>query len=387
MKLSTIFVCVYPRFTWILPDFDSYLSIQNEISCGKQLLNPPIPKILWTSKFQIQLLFQSPSFCPLFFHVLVCFSSFHLSSHGQFLVFTNLYANVCQESQNFLENFVSLLKARQKCESVFKVPKHQILYHNLVKIRQKFVEIGQKYGLNLSKMTFKVIVDPLAALAALQISNFHLLSKGSDLDPADKEIPDVSHRPWYMKEGQIRPVHAKVNEETNEREAKVLPLENVGEDRIPEQLMYVPPKGFVPENMEDSEAPLKKILLWNGLSSWGGLRPGRGVFIKEQCPVSSCVITSNRIEGPKADLVVFKVKKNCFFPNCKIIFVNSRTILLCPHSLAPPSNYGCCICWNVPCTPKCSSRIQSLIGRQLIEEIRQLWHLTKDGKPNLFFYV
>ena len=42
------------------------------------------------------------------------------------------------------------------------------------------------------------------------------------------------------------------------------------------------------------------------LGSWGGLRPGRGVFLKERCPVSSCVISSNRIDGPKADLVVFK---------------------------------------------------------------------------------
>ena len=88
----------------------------------------------------------------------------------------------------------------------------------------------------------------------------------------------------------------------------VLPNEAPEEDRIPEQLMYVPPEGFIPENMEDSEAPLKTILMWNGLGSWGGLRPGRGVFLKEKCPVSSCVISSNRIDGAKADLVVFKVK-------------------------------------------------------------------------------
>ena len=87
----------------------------------------------------------------------------------------------------------------------------------------------------------------------------------------------------------------------------MLPDEAPGEDRIPDQLMYVPPEGFVPENMEDSDVPLKTILMWNGLGSWGGLRPGRGVFIKEQCPVSSCVISSSRIDGQKADLVVFKV--------------------------------------------------------------------------------
>ena len=32
--------------------------------------------------------------------------------------------------------------------------------------------------------------------------------------------------------------------------------------------MYVP--SSVPENQEETETPLKKILLWNGASSWGG---------------------------------------------------------------------------------------------------------------------
>lgn len=129
---------------------------------------------------------------------------------------------------------------------------------------------------------------------------------GSDLDPSDKSIPDISKRPWYMKDGQIRPTQCKINPETGQRPAKVLPDEDPGQDRIPEQLMYVPPEGFIPENMEDTSVPLKKILLWNGIGSWGGLRPGRGVFIKEQCPVSSCVISSNRIDGPKSDLIIFK---------------------------------------------------------------------------------
>ena len=130
---------------------------------------------------------------------------------------------------------------------------------------------------------------------------------GSVLDPADQSIPDVPHRPWYMKDGEIRPTQCKISDETGERMAKVLPNEAPGQDRIPDQLMYIPPEGYVPEKMEDADVPLKTILLWNGVGSWGGLRPGRGVFLKEQCPVSSCVISSNRIDGPKADLVIFKV--------------------------------------------------------------------------------
>ena len=29
--------------------------------------------------------------------------------------------------------------------------------------------------------------------------------------------------------------------------------------------MYIPPEGFVPENMDDSDVQLKTILLWNGV--------------------------------------------------------------------------------------------------------------------------
>ena len=31
---------------------------------------------------------------------------------------------------------------------------------------------------------------------------------------------------------------------------------------------------------KESDVPLKKILLWNGASTWGSLKPGRGVFLK-----------------------------------------------------------------------------------------------------------
>ena len=40
---------------------------------------------------------------------------------------------------------------------------------------------------------------------------------GSVLDPGDRSIPDISHRPWYMKDGEIRPTQSKVSEETGER--------------------------------------------------------------------------------------------------------------------------------------------------------------------------
>ena len=48
---------------------------------------------------------------------------------------------------------------------------------------------------------------------------------------------------------------------------------------------------------ESSTTPLKKILLWNGGNSWGNARAGRGVFLKEKCPVSACALTTSRSEA------------------------------------------------------------------------------------------
>ena len=75
---------------------------------------------------------------------------------------------------------------------------------------------------------------------------------------------------------------------------------------LPDQLMYLPPTGTIPDNQEDPDVPLKKILLWNGASSWGGLKPGRGIFLKEKCPVSTCVLSSARGKAESVDLVLFK---------------------------------------------------------------------------------
>ena len=100
------------------------------------------------------------------------------------------------------------------------------------------------------------------------------------LDASDKLIPSSDLRPWYMREGKIRPTFEENGDQTSSDKIRVFPEEYPNHDRIPEQLMFLPPKYALPENMEDSKAPLKKILLWNGIQSWGGLRSGRGVFIK-----------------------------------------------------------------------------------------------------------
>ena len=96
---------------------------------------------------------------------------------------------------------------------------------------------------------------------------------GGDLDPRDFRVPEIAERPWYMKDGQLRPKMA--DGDGAERKAEIYPADLPGHDRIPEQLMFVPPEGSFPEDQESADVKLKKILLWNGINSWGGLRPGK----------------------------------------------------------------------------------------------------------------
>jgi len=123
------------------------------------------------------------------------------------------------------------------------------------------------------------------------------LDRRTLLGKDDTVLPDPESRAWYMKGGSLFP----------HRDSEPLPVwpEELSGDRIPEQLMYIPETSPEEEN-EPSQTPLKKILLWNGASSWGGIKPGRGVFLKEKCPVSSCVISSNRQESESSDLILFK---------------------------------------------------------------------------------
>jgi glycoprotein 3-alpha-L-fucosyltransferase len=129
-----------------------------------------------------------------------------------------------------------------------------------------------------------------------------------ELKDSDKVMPSPEKRPWYMKDGKIRPQFKEDDELHSEdtSDSKIFPDDYPNHDRIPEQLMCLPPKHALPAKMDDANAPLKKILLWNGIQSWGGLRAGRGVFIKEKCPVNSCVISSSRLDSQQADLVLFK---------------------------------------------------------------------------------
>ncbi|GBL66226.1 hypothetical protein AVEN_139286-1 [Araneus ventricosus] len=75
-----------------------------------------------------------------------------------------------------------------------------------------------------------------------------------------------------------------------------------GGDRIINQLMYVP-QGYA-ELRNATKPRLKEILLYFGRRGWSDLPMGRGVFIRDMCPVNTCQITIDK--RAKADLILFK---------------------------------------------------------------------------------
>ena len=105
--------------------------------------------------------------------------------------------------------------------------------------------------------------------------------------------------------GLSRPEPVKVNS-SEYRTIRLFPEDSPGKDRITDQLMFLPPAVGIPDNQENASLPLKKILMLNGVSSWGGVRPGRGEFIKQECPVSTCAIFTDKEQADQADMVLFK---------------------------------------------------------------------------------
>lgn len=97
----------------------------------------------------------------------------------------------------------------------------------------------------------------------------------------------------------MRPSRAQKNPRTGHRTVLVWPKEQKEGDRIEEQLMFVPPK------YQYDEEPMKKILLYNGLSNWM-VDDGQGVFVSKQCPVDRCLITTKKSEAPDVDAILFR---------------------------------------------------------------------------------
>lgn len=81
-------------------------------------------------------------------------------------------------------------------------------------------------------------------------------------------------RPWYFEGGTRYPKPATINKKSKKRVAKLFPTEDPLNDRITNQLMFVPP------NYQEikKQKRYKTILLYNGLGAWN-VKEGTFVII------------------------------------------------------------------------------------------------------------
>ena len=110
-----------------------------------------------------------------------------------------------------------------------------------------------------------------------------------------KEAIKIKKRtlPWYISGGAVRP-----SVSLKKQSFALFPHEARGKDRVTDQLMFLPP--------DKEEKTVKKILMWNGLSSWGGVKPEREEFLRQECPVDACSIVTDRDDAEHVDMVLFK---------------------------------------------------------------------------------
>lgn len=78
-------------------------------------------------------------------------------------------------------------------------------------------------------------------------------------------------------------------------------------DRVEEQLMFVPPH-YMYEN-----APIKRILLFNGINDWM-IETGQSEFLSNDCPVNRCTIHTSRKEMYTMDAIVFRDDCSGYIP-------------------------------------------------------------------------
>ena len=71
-----------------------------------------------------------------------------------------------------------------------------------------------------------------------------VVSSDNSVEASDKLIPPPDQRPWYMREGKIRPKFEENGDQTSSDKIRVFPEEYPNHDRIPEQLMFLPAIGM-----------------------------------------------------------------------------------------------------------------------------------------------
>lgn len=111
----------------------------------------------------------------------------------------------------------------------------------------------------------------------------------------------VIEKPWYFAGGKRYPKTAKLSRKTKKRIAKLHPNEDPWDDRITNQLMFVPPN----YDQIRKSGKHKTILLYNGLAPWN-IKQGKDVFKQLKCPVNTCKLTAKRELADQADLILYK---------------------------------------------------------------------------------
>ncbi|XP_055297148.1 glycoprotein 3-alpha-L-fucosyltransferase A-like [Sitodiplosis mosellana] len=111
----------------------------------------------------------------------------------------------------------------------------------------------------------------------------------------------VKPKPWYFTNGTRYPKPASISNETGIRDAKLLPHEDPGSDRIVNQMMFIPPN-YDPSRRKEI---MKTIYVPLGLPSWWRRKSGESAFVDLKCPVDACRITDDAKERKNADLVMF----------------------------------------------------------------------------------
>lgn len=108
-------------------------------------------------------------------------------------------------------------------------------------------------------------------------------------------------KPWYFAGGKRYPKPAEISQETKKRVAKLYPNESPSNDRVIDQLM------FVPSNYEQIQksGEYKTILLYGGFEAGFWLFGDRGHFQFEHCPVNTCKLTTERNLSDQADLIFY----------------------------------------------------------------------------------
>lgn len=104
---------------------------------------------------------------------------------------------------------------------------------------------------------------------------------------------DINQLPWFFKKGTKRPMSGNKNEGF-----RIWPKEFEDNDRIIEQLMYIP------KDYDELQTPMKNILLWHGLGRW--VNAGQSSFLDAHCPVNKCTVTDDHTQAVVADAILFK---------------------------------------------------------------------------------